>query len=80
MFVSRYLIRSAKSSTCRAVFLALSASAAASSRSSSISFRNDCERSSLTIMGDRTPLLAALLWVVRAFEAAALARATVVVG
>src|SRR5437899_7524341 len=41
---SRCLIRSDKTSDCRAIFLALSASAAASSRSSSISFCNDSER------------------------------------
>lgn len=50
-WVSRNLIRSAKSSACRAVFFALSASAVASSLSSSISFRNGCERSSLAIRG-----------------------------
>ena len=71
-------MRSAKTWACRAVLVALSANADASSRSSSISFRNDCERSSLAIRGDRTPFLAAFLWAVR--EAAALARAIVVVG
>jgi len=48
---SRSLIRSAKISACRAVLLAPSGSAVASSRSSSISLRRDCERSFFTMAG-----------------------------
>jgi hypothetical protein len=50
------LILSATISAWRAVLLALSASAAASSRSSSISFRSDSERSSFLAIGQYTQL------------------------
>jgi hypothetical protein len=57
---SRCLIRSVKSSACRAVFSALSARVEASSLSSSISSRNDVERSFSGIKGMVHP--AVLFW------------------